>query len=62
MNWITTLFRQPTAGEIKQRALEDSRRHLVEAAQRREYFAALEKMLEARVKRLEGEIEKENRQ
>ncbi len=59
---ILSLFRQPSAAEMKQKALEDARRHLVEAAQQREYFVAVERMYEARIKRLEREIEKENRQ
>lgn len=50
------LWRWPTTHEILAKQLADAERELLSAAQEREYFAAMEAMLERRVQRLTTEI------
>lgn len=49
-------WRFSTTHEILAKQLADAERELLAAAQEREYFAAMEAMLERRVQRLTAEI------
>lgn len=59
MKRFLNLFRLPAHTELRQRKLDEARRTLVEAAAQREYCAAMERMLTARIARLEREIDDE---
>ena len=49
-------FRHLSPTRMRQRLLEDAQRDLVETAKNREYYAAMEAMLVARVIRLTEEL------
>lgn len=57
---MITLIRRyitgPTPAEIVARRLADAERELIEATAEREYFAAMEQMLRARVARLRAAL------
>lgn len=52
-------FRMPSPNEMRRKLLEEAQRDLVETTKQREYYAAMEPMLKARVQRLRDEIANE---
>lgn len=47
---------EPTAHEVAAKELENTKRELLAAARQREYYVAMEQMLQGRIDRLEAKL------
>lgn len=56
---LVNVFREPSPREVAERQLRDAMRDRLQHASLREYHAAMQKMLEQRIERLRGELDRE---
>lgn len=56
MTLLPRIFRPPSHLEVAAKQLDEAQRDLLTAQQNREYYAAMEGMLQARIARLAGTL------
>ena len=56
LDWIKTMLYLPSGDDVLRKQLRDAERTRAEYAAQREFYAANEKMLESRIKRIRREL------